>query len=144
MRLTSGSQGKFSVGDSTPTLGSTSTATGGQVVQSVQYQSSGLILEVLPTVRAKDIQLKVKQELSSFVQTTNGVNNSPTLQKRQIESNLTLDDGEMVVIGSLNQSSDSDTAKGLSILPNWMKSKNSDSSQSELLLLLQVQRVKTI
>jgi general secretion pathway protein D len=99
---------------------------------------------VLPTVRSKDIQLKVKQELSSFIQTTNGVNNSPTLQKRQIESNLTLDDGEMVVIGSLNQSNDSEASKGLSILPKWMQANSTDSTQSELLLLLQVQRVKSI
>jgi general secretion pathway protein D len=144
MRLTSGAKGKFSVGDSTPTLGSTSTATGGQVVQSVQYQSSGLILEVQPTVRLKDIEIKVKQQLSNFVKTENGVNNSPTLVKREIESALTLEDGEMVVIGSLNESKDSATAKGLSFLPSWMQAKGLDASQSELLLLLQVQRVKPI
>jgi type II secretory pathway component GspD/PulD (secretin) len=144
MRLTSGAKGKFSVGDSTPTLGSTSTATGGQVVQSVTYQQSGLILEVSPTVRQKDIELKVKQQLSNFVKTENGVNNSPTLVKREIESALTLEDGEMVVIGSLNESKDSATAKGLSFLPAWMQAKGSDSTQSELLLLLQVQRVKPI
>lgn len=144
MRLTSGSKGKFSVGDSTPTLGSTSTATGGQVVQSVQYQQSGLILEVSPTVRQKDIELKVKQQLSNFVKTENGVNNSPTLVKREIESALTLEDGEMVVIGSLNESKDSSTSKGLSFLPAWMQAKGTDSSQSELLLLLQVQRLKSI
>jgi general secretion pathway protein D len=144
MRLTSGAKGKFSVGDSTPTLGSTSTTTGGQVVQSVTYQQSGLILEVSPTVRQKDIELKVKQQLSNFVKTENGVNNSPTLVKREIESALTLEDGEMVVIGSLNESKDSATAKGLNFLPAWMQAKGTDSSQSELLLLLQVQRVKPI
>jgi general secretion pathway protein D len=144
MRLTSGAKGKFSVGDSTPTLGSTSTGTGGQVVQSVTYQQSGLILEVSPTVRQKDIELKVKQQLSNFVKTENGVNNSPTLVKREIESALTLEDGEMVVIGSLNESKDSATAKGLSFLPAWMQAKGTDSTHSELLLLLQVQRVKPI
>jgi general secretion pathway protein D len=69
--------------------------------------------------------------------------NSPTLVKREIESALTLEDGEMVVIGSLNEAKDSATSKGLSFLPAWMQAKGTDSSQSEL-LLLQVQRVKSI
>jgi general secretion pathway protein D len=141
MRLSSGLPGRFSFGDDVPTLGAVTTPTNGQSVQSVEYRQSGVILDLLPKVRDGAIDLKIMQQVSSFKQTVNGVNGSPTLTKRSIESNVSMSDGEIIVLGGLNQSSDTNTSQGVSFLPKWMRSTDGDSSKVELLLLLQVQRL---
>lgn len=141
LRMTSGASGRFSFGDDVPTLGAVTTPTNGQAVQSIEYRQSGVILDLLPKVREGAIDLRINQQVSSFKQTQNGVNGSPTLSKRAIESTVSLADGEIIVLGGMNQSSDSNTAQGVSFLPNFMRSKAADASKVELLLLLQVQRI---
>jgi type II secretory pathway component GspD/PulD (secretin) len=141
MRMTSGASGRFSFGDDVPTLGAVTTPTNGQAVQSIEYRQSGVILDLLPKVREGAIDLRINQQVSSFKQTLNGVNGSPTLSKRAIESTVSLVDGEIIVLGGMNQSSDSTTAQGVSFLPSFLRSKSGDASKVELLLLVQVQRI---
>lgn len=141
IRLSSGLSGRLTFGDETPTLGAVSTPLNGQPVQSIEYRPSGVILDLLPKVREATIDLKVNQQVSSFKQTQNGVNGSPTLSKRSIETSVSLKDGEIIVLGGMNQSSDSNTSQGLSFMPKFLNSLSGDSSKVELLLLLQVQRI---
>lgn len=142
LRIASGQAGRLVVGQKVPVLGAVSYPQGsGQAVQSVEYQSSGVIFEVVPTVKESSIDVKVVQQISDFVRTTTGVNNSPTLNTREVVSTVTLADGEMIMLGGLKMSKDTRTRSGLSFLPRFLDSTMDSGAESEILLVLQVQRI---
>ncbi len=142
LRIRSGAKGRFSVGQDVPVLGALSYPQGsGQAVQSVEYRSSGVIFDIQPMVRDAVIELSIDQQLSNFVATTTGVNNSPTLTKRAVQTSVGLQDGDVIVLGGLTENKDTDTRDGLPLLPRFFDSKGRESSRSEILLILQVQRL---
>lgn len=142
MRVRSGAQAHLTVGQDVPTLGAVSFPQGGgQVVQSVEYRSSGVILGITPQVREAGIDLQVDQQISDFVKTDTGVNGSPTLTKRSFSTDVTVADGELVVLGGLTQDKSSEARSGLSFLPSFLHSSRLSGTRTELLLLLQVDRV---
>ena len=142
LRIRSGSKGRFSVGQDVPVLGAVSYPNGaGQAVQSVEYRSSGVIFDVQPMVRDGVIELSIDQQLSNFIVTTTGVNNSPTLTKRALQTSVGLQDGDVIVLGGLTESRESQTRDGLSFLPRLLDTKGAENSRSEILLVLQVQRL---
>lgn len=107
-RVKSGSNVIFQSGQEVPTLGAI-TQQNGVTSQSIDYRSSGVIMDITATALLQSIDLQIKQEFSSFSPTRTGINNSPTLNKRSIETALDLKDGEIVVIGGLQDTSDSST-----------------------------------
>lgn len=141
LRIKSGAQGTFSVGQDVPVLGAVTYPANGQPVQSVEYRSSGVIFNIAPTVRESVIDLAVDQQLSNFAQTTTGVNTSPTLTKRALKTSIGMQDGDLIVLGGLTENKDSDTRDGLSFLPKLFHTNGKDNSRSEILLVLQVQRI---
>lgn len=142
LRIRSGSVGSFSVGEDVPVLGAVSyTQATGQPVQSVEYRASGVLFDVRPTVRDGEIELQVAQQLSNFVATTTGVNSSPTLIKRSLKTSVGLQPGDGVVLGGLTQDKETHGKDGLPFLPDFLSSKSGEKSSTEILLLLQVQRI---
>ncbi|WP_394792455.1 type II secretion system protein GspD [Rhodoferax sp.] len=141
LRIRSGDNGTFSVGQDVPVLGSVSYTSSGQAVQSVEYRSSGVIFNILPTVREGGIDLSIDQQLSNFIATTTGVNNSPTLTKRALKTSVGMQDGDLIVLGGLTENKDSGSRDGLSFLPKFLHTTGSEHSRSEILLVLQVQRI---
>lgn len=142
LRIASGQSGRLVVGQKVPVLGAVSYPQGGgQAVQSVEYQSSGVIFEVTPTVKENSIDVRVVQQISDFVKTTTGVNNSPTLNTREVTSSVTLADGEMIMLGGLKMDKDTRTRSGLSFLPRFLDSASDSNSESEILVVLQVTRI---
>ncbi len=141
VRVKSGSQARLTVGADVPTLGAVSYPQGGgQPIQSVEYRSSGVILGLMPLVRESGIDLTVDQQISDFVKTETGVNNSPTLTKRALTTTVTVGDGELIVLGGLTQDKNTESTSGLSFLPKFMRSNSSSDSRTEVLLLLQVSK----
>ncbi|ENO3006155.1 type II and III secretion system, partial [Escherichia coli] len=118
LMVSSGKNASFSSGQQVPVLGSVS-YNDGTPVQSVTYRDSGVIFKLTPMVTGNRIHITVHQELSSFVKTDTGISDSPTLLKREIDSTLVLNDGDVVVLGGLADSNDSDTKTGFSLLPKW-------------------------
>lgn len=141
LRVKSGGDARFSVGSDVPVLGSVQLDKNGNPVQSVEYKPSGTIFAVKPTVHANTIDLHVFQQLSTFVQTTTGVNNSPTLNKREITTQITAKDGDLIVLGGLDEDKSGNDSSGISFLPDWMRSKGSETTKTQILLILQVQRL---
>jgi type II secretory pathway component GspD/PulD (secretin) len=142
LRIRSGSLGSFSVGQDVPVLGAISYPSGaGQAVQSVEYRSSGVLFDINPTVRDAIIDLTINQQLSNFVTTTTGVNGSPTLTKRSLKTSVSMQDGDLIVLGGLTENKESASRDGLSLLPKFLHSKGAENSRSEILLVLQVQRI---
>lgn len=142
LRVSSGGSGKFTVGQDVPVLGAVSYPGNGQpAVQSVTYQSSGVIYEVHPVIHGDAIDLSVMQQVSSFVSTNTGVSGSPTLIKRELKSDLSLSNGEIVIMGGLSDSKDSDAKQRLPFVPDFLRSSSSESSSGEILLIMQVTKL---
>ncbi len=143
VRVVSGEKVRLNVGSQVPTLGSISyQGVSGTPVQSVQYQDAGLIFDVQPTVMADAIQVQLQEQMSSFVPTTTGVNNSPTKNTRQMQTTVSMQDGEVIVLGGLVQDSDSSSVSSPGWLPKFLDGRGSSKSRTEVLLVLQVQRVE--
>lgn len=142
LRVASGQLASLTVGNDVPVLGAiTYPIAGGAPVQSVDYRSSGVLFTIAPVVRDASISVKVDQQVSSFVATTTGVNNSPTLTKRELSTSVSLADGDVVVIGGLREDKDSATS---SHPPFWMPffgSKSRETDHSEILLFLQLRKI---
>ena len=112
----SGSEAKIDVGTQVPIItsqGSTNTiqnagTTG--ILQSIDYRSTGILLTVKPVIHSGNrIDLTVSQEVSAALPNTTPGISSPLIQNRDINTQLTLSDGQTVVIGGLiseNRSSD--------------------------------------
>lgn len=142
LRVRSGGTGRFTVGQDVPVLGSVSYPGNGlPPVQSVSYQSSGVILDLQPVIHDGSIDVSVMQQTSNFVSTLTGVAGSPTLIKRELKSDLNLTDGEIVVMGGLSDSKDTETHSGFSFLPSFMHTKQTDKAGTEILLILQVTKI---
>lgn len=143
LRIQSGAKGMFSVGQDVPVLGALSYPQGaGQAVQSVEYRSSGVIFDIQPTVRDAVIELTINQQLSDFVKTTTGVNNSPTLTKRELKTKVGMQDGDVIVLGGLTENKTSNSRDGLSFLPEFLHTRGHEDSGAEILLVLQVERLQ--
>ncbi len=141
-RVRSGSMARFTVGQDVPILGDIMYPVGGgNPVQSVKYQSSGVIFQVTPKVRDSVVDVDLSQQMSSFINTTTGVNTSPTLTKRQMDTSVSMPDGDVIVLGGLTEDKDSASSSGLSFLPDWFRSKTANTSKTEILLFLQVTKI---
>lgn len=138
LRIKSNTTASLTVGNDVPTLGSV-TYQDGQPVQSVTYRSSGIIFEITPEVLDGVINLSVRQELSNFAETTSGVNNSPTLVKREIKTNISATNAELIVLGGLIENKDTASTAGLSFLPAFMSAKSNSNDKTEIVLSLYIE-----
>lgn len=140
LRITSGESGRVTVGADVPVLGAvTIPANGAAPVQSVNYQASGVSLDVHPVVLGSLVKLTLTQEVSNFTATDNGVNNSPTLLKRSLRSVISLSGNEAVLLGGLDETSRTGAKSAFSFLPAWPWSSSSSETRTELVLMLQAQ-----
>lgn len=61
----------------------------GSLIQTVQYKNTGVILKVRPVIHSgNQINLEVSQEVSAAQSTNTGVNTSPTIQTRKLDTKL--------------------------------------------------------
>lgn len=141
LRVKNGKTSRFAVGSDVPVLGAITSYNNGQPVQSVTYRPSGVILEVKPNILLTSIDLDLNQQISNFVQTQTGVNDSPTLIKREISTTVSVQDGDLVLMGGLDESKSSQDKTGLSFLPAWMRARSGEESKTDILLVLHVQRI---
>lgn len=135
----SGSTATINSGSQVPTVGAVAVTDGGMPVQSVVYRDSGITLTVRPVVRGRVIEMEVRQERSSFVRTTTGVEDSPTLQKASASAQVLMRSGESVVLAGLTEDSDGNTREGL--FGGLLGVRSRDKSSSELLVVLQAELV---
>lgn len=138
LRVRSGALAKFSVGQSVPILGAATLDRNGNPVQSIEYKPSGTILTVQPDIRRDVIDLNITQELSSFVQTTTGVNNSPTLMQRTANSQLGIKPGEVVLFAGLEQQTESESN---SRIFGFNVGKQSSEGTTQVLLFIEALRI---
>jgi type II secretory pathway component GspD/PulD (secretin) len=138
LRVLDGQTARLSVGSDVPTRGAVTLDKNGVGVQSIQYQSSGVILSVTPHFVGDLINLSLDQQISSFAATTTSNIDSPSLFKRQASTTVDIKKGQLIVLAGLDEDKDTLTNSGLSFLPSsfWSHSKN--KTKSQILLLLEV------
>ncbi|WP_245157997.1 type II secretion system protein GspD [Burkholderia pseudomallei] len=142
VRIVSGERVRLNVGQQVPTQSSVSyQGSTGTPVQSITYQDAGLIFDVEPTVMREVIELKVREEISDFVATKTGVDTSPTKNTRQLQTVTRLKDGEVVVLGGLIQDRNATARSGYAWVPSFLDGRSSSKQRTEVLLVLQVQRI---
>ncbi|EFF0757002.1 type II secretion system protein GspD [Escherichia coli] len=140
LRVISGKEAVFSVGSDVPVLSSVSWQDK-VPVQSVEYRSSGAIFRVKPTVTQDVIGLDIVQQLSNFAKTDTGVNNTPTLIKREVSTSVSLSDGDIIVLGGLAENKTSKARTGLSFLPDVFGSDSDERAKTDIIVVLQARRV---
>ena len=136
LRVKNNTEASFSVGAEVPVLGSV-TVNGDNATQSVEYRNSGVLFKVQPSIKVKSIDLEIQQQLSNFVATDTGVNNSPTLIKRDVSTNVVMSDGDIILIGGLAEQKDSKSSSGWSIFGSRAK----ENSKTDIVVMLQVRKV---
>ena len=137
LRIRSGERGRLTVGSEVPILGAVSISATGQPVQSVEYRSSGVILDLRAEIMEGSVALVVQQQVSTFVATTTGVNASPTLLKRELSTTLSLRNGEVVVMGGLQDARATESRTGPPGVLSFLGIRSTDDTRSELILLLE-------
>lgn len=141
VRLRSGKTARFVSGGQQSVLGAIVTNQNGSTQQSFERIESGTILEVSPVVRSEAVDLDLFQQVSSFVAAPGASSGQPpTLNKRELRTSLSMQDGEVVVLGGLNESKDDGVRSGLPFLP-FALSKSKGVSSSELVLILEIKRL---
>lgn len=124
-------------GDETPTVSSTGKDNSGNAVQNVIYRPSGVIVDVIAKVLGSGkVKIAIDGQISSFKATATGVTGSPTLIKRQVKTTITVPDGEVLLLGGLNDSQSSDSSAGLPFLPASWSVTSGSSLQNDLVLIL--------
>jgi general secretion pathway protein D len=97
---------RLQVGDLVPYLSQTSQSTistGAPVISSINYQQTGVIMQVTPRVNNGGlVTLDISQEVSAVATgvTTPGIN-SPTFQERNITSRVVVQDGQTIGLAGL-------------------------------------------
>lgn len=137
---------RLQVGDQVPVVTQSAQSTqssNAALINSVDYRSTGVILNVTPRIAGDDrVVLDVSQEVSSVGRTSTSGIDSPTIQQRRFESTLILDNGGTVALGGLISSTRSDGNSGVPWLKDipgvgsLFRSQTRDRSRSELIVLL--------
>jgi general secretion pathway protein D len=108
------------VGDQVPvvTAQAISTVTSGApLVNSVQYENTGVILNVTPRVnRSGEVMMDISQEVSDVTNTTTSDIDSPTIEERKVTSTVAVQDGQTVALGGLITRNTSHGTSGLPFL----------------------------
>jgi len=141
--------GKLFVGQQVPFIERSQSTDVGALNQTFSYKNVGVILEVTPHINtAGDVALKIRAESSAIVpgQTLFG---GAILDTRNFKTDVTVKDGETLVLGGIIQRQISDTVRktpGLGSIPGlgWIfKKKDSNHREVELLVFLRPRVVRT-
>jgi general secretion pathway protein D len=143
------------VGDQVPiTTGSaTVLSANNAVVNTVDYKNTGIILKVQPRVNSNGtVLLDIEQEISAVVNNlTNGApastttNLTPTISERRVKSELSVANGQTVLLAGLIQETQNVSHSGVPILDRIpvfggaFGSKNSSVDRTELILFIRPQ-----
>jgi general secretion pathway protein D len=108
------------IGDQVPIVTQTAVSVldpNAPIVNQTTYRDTGVILSVIPHVRAGGtVEIDIAQEVSDVARTTSSGIDSPTITQRRIESRLVVPSGGSVALGGLISSSRTVGETGVPIL----------------------------
>jgi general secretion pathway protein D len=141
---------RLEVGDLVPYLTSQSQSTltsSSQIINSVSYEQTGVILEVTPRVSSDGlVTLDIAQEVSNVntsasTSSTQSIN-SPTFTQRDVESRVVVQDGQTIGLAGLIQDSVTKSNQGVPFLKDipvlgaLFGQQNNTRTRDELLVLI--------
>jgi general secretion pathway protein D len=143
-------ESELQVGQVIPQLKSrlSDTSNPSAVQNSYDYKDTGLILKVTPHVRSGNlVALEIDQTVEDVL--TPMTVNTPTTSKRQIKSNVTVGDGQTIVLGGLIKEADKSVKSRVPILSyiplvgEFFKSVAKSREKVDLLIFLTPQIIET-
>jgi general secretion pathway protein D len=138
---------RLQVGQQVPVLTGTATSTlaaNAPVVNSVDYHSTGVIMQVTPRVNSGGlVTLDIAQEVSDVAaQATNSVTGSPTFDDQTFRTRVAVQDGQTVGMAGLirdnasNGNSGIPFLKDIPILGTLVSTQSNSRARTELLVLI--------
>ena len=135
-----GEEAKLLIGDQVPIL--LERVEDGQVVTSIEYIEAGITLEFIPWVTDEDeIILEVAPKVSTLGQSA-GPGGLPSVNTREAETKIRLQDGQMIAIGGLIQQEEIENISriplisDIPILGHLFKYQRLQNRETELLILI--------
>jgi general secretion pathway protein D len=139
------------VGDQVPLQTGTATVltTANTVVNTINYQNTGIILKVTPRVNfSNTVTLEIEQEISSVPASSVG-SLTPTISLRKVKSTLTVADGQTVLLAGLISEEHDKTRSGipwLDQLPGFLgdatSNQNKNITRTELIIFIRPQIIR--
>jgi general secretion pathway protein D len=116
---------------------------GAPVVNSVEYENTGVILQVTPRVnRGGEVMMDITQEVSDVSTTDISSTGSPVIEQRKITSSVAVQDGETVTLGGLISNQNNTSKTGVPYLDeipyigNAFRDTSTGFTRTELLVLI--------
>ncbi|MAI05756.1 MAG: hypothetical protein CBC47_01135 [Alphaproteobacteria bacterium TMED87] len=145
----SGKSATMQVGTQVPIITTQQTAPDGStfgtsnILQQVQYRSTGIVLNIQPIVNSsRRVELTVSQEVSDAQNNDTSNIQSPIILTRGIETTLSVDDGETILLAGLISENFSEGDVGIPFLKdvpligNAFKTQSRALQKTELIVLL--------
>lgn len=144
-------QAYFLVGQEIPiTTGEALSPNFDNAFRTVQRQNVGITLEVRPQINAGgSIRLDIRQEVSSIAGRVSTTNPEIILNKRELETTITVDDGEIVGIGGLLDENERRTLERVPILGDipllgeLFRSRGRERSRTNLMVFIRPTIMRT-
>jgi general secretion pathway protein D len=137
---------RLQVGDNVPYLTQTAQSTltsTADVISSVSYQETGVILQVVPKVNSGGlVTLDISQEVSDVATTSSSNIDSPTFSERKVRSHVVIQDGQTVGLAGLIRDNVSRGNSGIPYLKDipvvgaLFGTQNNTRQRTELLILI--------
>lgn len=141
------------IGDQVPIITQSSQSTSSddaRLINTVDYRDTGVMLKVTPRISSSNrISLVVTQEVSSVARTQTSGIDSPTIRQRKMESTLIIPENQVVALGGLISSSQSESDSGTPYLKdipwvgNLFKGQARNGDRTELIVLIQARILRT-
>ena len=145
----SGKTASIQIGTQVPIITTQQTSPMGTVggtsalLQDVQYRNTGVILSIEPIINSnRRVELSIEQEVSEAQVNDVSEVQSPLILTRSINTSLSLDDGETVLLGGLISENFSTSQNGIPflmdipVLGNLFKTNSVGRNRTELIVLL--------
>jgi general secretion pathway protein D len=137
------------VGDQVPITTGTATvlSANNAVVNTINYQNTGIILRVVPRVSANNnVRLDIEQEISSA---SSSLTLTPTISQRKVKSTLTVADGQTVLLAGLVSETQNLTRSGIPLLDqlpgalgDTFSHQNRTTARTELIIFIRPQIIR--
>ena len=137
---------RLQVGDNVPYLTQTAQSTlttTADVISSVSYQETGVILQVVPHVNSGGlVTLDISQEVSDVATTSSSNIDSPTFSERKVRSRIVVQDSQTIGLAGLirdnvsRENSGIPYLKDIPVLGTLFSKQNNTRQRTELLILI--------
>jgi general secretion pathway protein D len=139
------------VGDQVPITTGTATvlSANNAVVNTINYQNTGIILKVVPRINFNgNVQLDIEQEISAVSTASATGSLTPTISERKVKSTIAVMDGQTVLLAGLISQTNSRSRQGIPVLDkipgvgDLFSQTNKSTVRTELIIFIRPQIIR--